>query len=111
MLLKPLIARIRPCDVNTTVTLLIARPSDYSFPSGHTASSFCSASALYFSRTRLWIPALVIASLIAFSRLYLYVHYPSDILAGAVIGILIGYAGFRITAFFERLIVHRRREE
>ena len=93
--MKPLIARIRPCDVNTAVQLLIARPTDYSFPSGHTTAAFAATSALYFSRRRLWIPALALAVLIAFSRLYLYVHYPTDILAGIVVGIGVGYLGWR----------------
>lgn len=93
IILKPFVARIRPCDVNTAVQLLIERPLDYSFPSGHTASSFAAASALYFGRKKLWIPAAVLAGLIAFSRLYLYVHYPTDVLAGALIGIMMGWIG------------------
>lgn len=90
VILKPLVARVRPFDVNTAVQLLIARPLDFSFPSGHTGASFAAVSALYFSKNRLWIPSLIIAVLIAFSRLYLYVHYPSDVLAGALIGIMAG---------------------
>ena len=93
VILKPFVARIRPCDVNTAVQLLIERPLDYSFPSGHTASSFAAASALYFGRKKLWIPAAVLAGLIGFSRLYLYVHYPTDVLAGALIGIMMGWLG------------------
>ena len=94
VILKPFVARIRPCDVNTAVQLLIERPIDYSFPSGHTASSFAAASALYFSRKKPWIPAAVLAGMIGFSRLYLYVHYPTDILAGALIGIMMGWIGY-----------------
>lgn len=109
VILKPLVARIRPCDVNTAVQLLIARPTDYSFPSGHTAASFAATSALYFGRQKLWKPALVLAVLIAFSRLYLYVHYPTDILAGAMIGVIIGYIGFRAAALFESLWTRRKK--
>lgn len=94
VILKPFVARIRPCDVNTAVQLLIERPIDYSFPSGHTASSFAAASALYFSRKKLWIPTAVLAGMIGFSRLYLYVHYPTDVLAGALIGIMMGGIGY-----------------
>ena len=93
MVLKPLVARVRPCDVNTAVQLLIARPDDFSFPSGHTGASFAAAAALFADRNRLWIPSLILALLIAFSRLYLYVHYPTDILAGAAIGMMAGWAG------------------
>ena len=93
-ILKNLFARIRPCDVNTQIQLLIARPDDFSFPSGHTAASFAAVAVLYFSGERkLWKPALALACLIAFSRLYLYVHYPTDILGGILVGIAAGYAG------------------
>lgn len=98
LVLKPLVARIRPCDVNTAVQLLIARPDDFSFPSGHTGASFAAVAALYTSRNKLWIPSLISAVLIAFSRLYLYVHYPSDVLAGVVIGIMSGWIGQKLLA-------------
>lgn len=94
-ILKNLFARIRPCDVNMQIQLLIARPYDFSFPSGHTAASFAAVAALYFSGERkLWKPALALACLIAFSRLYLYVHYPTDILGGILVGLLSGYIGY-----------------
>ena len=97
LLLKPLVARVRPFEVNTAVQLLVAKPQDFSFPSGHTAASFASAAALYFAgEKKLWKPVLVLAVLIAFSRLYLYVHYPTDVLGGAVLGSFAGYAGYRI---------------
>ena len=88
LVLKPLVARILPCDVNTAVVLLIARPDDFSFSSGHTGASFSAVASLYFSRSKFWIPALILAVLIAFSRLYLYVHYPTDILAGMLLGVM-----------------------
>ena len=91
LLLKNLMRRIRPCDINDAVRLLIPYPSDYSFPSGHTAVSFAAASALYFAGEKyLWKAALVLAAFIAFSRMYLYVHYPSDILGGVLLGVLVG---------------------
>lgn len=99
IILKPLVARIRPCDINTAVHLLIVRPTDYSFPSGHTAASFASVSALYLSRQKLWKPAFILSILIAFSRLYLYVHFPTDILGGVIIGIFMGYLGYKASEF------------
>lgn len=91
--LKPLVGRTRPFDINTDVALLISPPADFSFPSGHTASGFAAASALCFAKSRLRFPALILAALIAFSRLYLYVHFPSDVLAGILLGVLTGAAG------------------
>ena len=67
--------------------LLIDRLSDYSFPSGHTLASFEAATVLLLQYRAKAVPALVLALLIAFSRLYLYVHYPSDVLAGALLGV------------------------
>ena len=83
---KPLVGRARPYDVNTAVHLLVKRLTDFSFPSGHTAASFAVVFALYFIGCELWKFSLVLAVLIAFSRLYLYVHYPSDVLAGVFLG-------------------------
>ena len=96
-ILKPLVARIRPYDLHAGISLLIKAPSDYSFPSGHTAASFAAASALLFRKERLWIPARVLAVIIAFTRLYLYVHYPSDVLCGILVGFLSGWIGWMIT--------------
>lgn len=102
--LKPFVARLRPCDVNPTVQLLISRPADYSFPSGHTGASFAAASALWFSRCRGRTAAVLLACAIAFSRLYLYVHYPSDVLAGALLGILCGRAAVAAVHRVQRIV-------
>lgn len=92
LLLKNLVARQRPCWINDTVNLLIAVPTDYSFPSGHTMSSFVAAAIIMHTNRKWGIAAYILATLIAFSRLYLYVHFPTDIIAGAAIGTLIGAA-------------------
>ena len=86
-ILKPLFARPRPCDVNTAVTILVKRPHGHSFPSGHTASAFAAAFALWLQNRKLGVPALVLAAFIAFTRLYLYVHFPTDVLGGLVLGL------------------------
>lgn len=102
-ILKNLFGRIRPCDVNTSVRLLVARPDDFSFPSGHTAASFAAVTALVLAGERkLWKPALLLAVFIAFSRLYLYVHYPTDILGGVFVGIISGASGYLIVSRFEK---------
>lgn len=95
--LKPLVARPRPCDLNSAVQLLIARPQGYSFPSGHAASSFACVSVLYAAGSSWWRPALLLALGISLSRLYLYVHFPTDVLAGALIGACIGLLTVRLS--------------
>lgn len=90
VLLKNLIARERPCWINETVQMLISTPQDYSFPSGHTLSSFVAATIIMHSDRRMGIAAYILAAMIAFSRLYLYVHFPTDVLAGALIGSALG---------------------
>lgn len=96
-ILKDLFGRIRPFDINTSIHLLIPRPSDYSFPSGHTAVSFAAVTALYLSGEHiLWKIFLIPAILISFSRMYLYVHYPTDILGGIFLGFFSGYVAYRI---------------
>ena len=96
--LKPLVARIRPYDYQLqhfgkTIELLIATPHDYSFPSGHTLASFEAATALLIGNRKLGIPAMILACLISFSRLYLYVHYPTDVLFSVVLGITFAFVG------------------
>lgn len=100
--LKPLIARPRPYDYQLanfgqTISLLISAPRDFSFPSGHTLASFEAATVLLLYDRRFGIPAAVLAVLVAFSRLYLYVHYPTDVFCAMVLGILFGVAGYLLS--------------
>lgn len=88
--LKPFVERLRPFEMNNFTNLLITAPRDFSFPSGHTMASFACATVLIYFDKKAGIPALIAGILISFSRLYLYVHYPSDILGGMIIGIVIG---------------------
>ena len=98
VIMKPLFARPRPYDFQLehfgkTIKLLVATPHDFSFPSGHTLASFEAATALLIGNKKLGIPAMILAVLIAFSRLYLYVHYPTDVLVSIVLGIGIAFLG------------------
>ena len=86
--LKNLVARPRPYEVVEGLVPLIGKPTDYSFPSGHTCASFACALVLYRILPKKYgVPAVILASLIAFSRLYVGVHYPTDVLGGMVVGI------------------------
>ena len=96
--MKPLIARIRPYDYmaehyGVTIKLLIDAQHDFSFPSGHTIASFEGATVLMLHNKKMGIPALILAVLIAFSRLYLYVHYPTDVITSVILGIAFGFLG------------------
>lgn len=86
VLIKNLVMRDRPCWINETINMLIEIPLDYSFPSGHTTASFTAATVIFLHDKRLGIPAYIIAVAVAFSRMYLYVHFPTDILVGAILG-------------------------
>ena len=93
--LKNLIARPRPCWLDDSVFMLISVPTDYSFPSGHTLASAIGATVLTKTNRKFGWAAIPAAIIIPFSRLYLFVHFPSDILAGAVLGVAIGEAVYR----------------
>ena len=100
MIIKPLVARIRPFDINTAVTLIITKPTDYSFPSGHTSAAFAATVAVLLGRhKRIGTAMLVLALVLAFSRLYLYVHYPTDVLCGMIIGTVCGVLGYSVVKF------------
>jgi len=87
-ILKHVIKRIRPSANIPAINLLISKPLSYSFPSGHATSSFSVAGVLTKYFTKYALEFFSLASLISFSRLYLYVHYPTDILAGIVLGLM-----------------------
>ena len=116
--IKPLVNRIRPYDLREGITLLIKAPTDSSYPSGHTAASFAAAFSLLLSARRqllsdrmglvLGIPSVVLAALIAASRLYLYVHYPSDVLGGLICGLLCGTLGAVLAAKIVRKFYRNR---
>ena len=96
--LKPLCQRPRPYDYqfdvfNKLIPLLIEQQHDFSFPSGHTIACFEAAGVIALNNKKWGIPALILASLIAFSRLYLYVHYPTDVLVSVLLGLALAFVG------------------
>lgn len=93
--LKNMVARIRPYEVIEGLVLLVKEQSDFSFPSGHSCASFAAAVVYYKMLPKKYgISAVILAALIAFSRLYVGVHYPSDVIAGSVIGILVALLAY-----------------
>ena len=100
MILKPTVGRIRPYDfqesLGVTINLLIEKQHDFSFPSGHTIASFEACTVLLLGNKKMGIPATILAILIAFSRMYLYVHYPTDVIASIILGTLFGVIGYLV---------------
>lgn len=88
--IKNLVGRVRPCHKISEDQLLIKNPPHYSFPSGHTTSSFAATTVAFLMFPLIAIPMFLLALLIAFSRTYLMVHYPTDVFAGAALGIISG---------------------
>ncbi|NMM64216.1 phosphatase PAP2 family protein [Clostridium sp. P21] len=87
-IIKHVVQRTRPCVDIPTMKMIIKGPTTYSFPSGHTAASFAAAGVLMSNFKKYGLYALILAILIAFSRLYLFVHYPSDVFVGMILGLI-----------------------
>lgn len=88
-ILKPIIARPRPFITMPEVAMIIPEPHGYSFPSGHTISSFAAATVLWRFSWKAALPATLLAAAIGFSRMYLFCHYTTDVLAGMLIGVAV----------------------
>ena len=115
LVLKPLAARPRPCWIDEQVKLLVAAPKDYSFPSGHSAASFAAAVSIFVMHKKEGAAALILACLIAFSRLYLFVHFPTDVLAGIAVWFYLCFSGCedpeRFSSSFSRSIKTERKHQ
>lgn len=90
-LIKPIFMRERPFIQNDDFFLLVKEPFGSSFPSAHTSTSFASSVPFFRINRKIGISAVIFAFLVAFSRLYLYVHFPTDVITGAFIGIIFGF--------------------
>lgn len=112
LFLKNFVARSRPFTVIESLVPLIQKPTDYSFPSGHTACAFAVGFLLFRRLPKPYgILCLILAILIGVSRIYLGVHYPSDVIAGMISGICISYAAEWIVEHFPHIFLHRKEKQ
>ncbi|NLB29139.1 MAG: phosphatase PAP2 family protein, partial [Clostridiales bacterium] len=104
LVIKNIVDRTRPFDIHTWLDVLVSKPTDFSFPSGHTASSFAAA---YIIRRnygkRLGIPAYMLATAIGLTRVGVGVHYPSDVVAGAAVGTAVAVGASRLVKRFWKI--------
>ena len=107
-LIKPLVGRIRPCNALEGVRLLVKCTGSYSFPSSHATNMFGAAVIFSYSYKRLWPFFFMLAGLVAYSRVYVGVHYTFDILAGAILGALCAGLVLLLYLIFSRNIIKRR---
>ncbi|MBO6215248.1 MAG: phosphatase PAP2 family protein [Lachnospiraceae bacterium] len=98
--LKPLVMRDRPCWIDPTVQLLVETPDDYSFPSGHSGIMFSWAVSIFMYHKRFGIAAIALGVLVMLSRLYLFVHFPTDVLVGALCGTIAAIISYFIVKRF-----------
>ena len=108
--LKNTVMRARPCWIDDTIPLLVKNPKDYSFPSGHSSASFASAVSIvqYAKYRKQGIAAVILAALIAVSRMYVFVHFPTDVFVGTILGIIVAILAGIIIRFIYRKIEEKK---
>lgn len=111
LIMKGIFARPRPFELEVWKSWFVypefvTRPDSYSFPSGHATSAFAAATALTFTSKKVYaaVPAFILAILIAFSRIYVHVHYPTDVLFGALFGILYGVIAIVVCKYIFKFV-------
>ncbi|ETP73905.1 PAP2 superfamily protein [Lachnospiraceae bacterium JC7] len=110
LLLKNLFSRPRPCQIDQTFALLIARPTSSSFPSTHSSWAFGAATVVFLNYRKAGAVLFIFAALIAFSRLYLFMHFPTDVLFGILMGIILGIAAVKLSDRFVNVLAAKKSE-
>lgn len=105
LIFKNIFSRLRPFWIDETIKVIITKPSGYSFPSGHTFSSFVAATIIFLNNKKWGYISFLIAILISFSRAYLFVHFPTDIFVGMLLGVLLGIL---INKIYDRYSINLR---
>ncbi len=107
--LKDLFARPRPFNVSPELLTLIEKPSSFSFPSGHTSVSFAGALVLLkMMPKKVGVPAVILAAMIGFSRMYIGVHYPTDVLGGIVVGVIASEAAYYLVKYAQERCIRTK---
>lgn len=108
--LKNTVMRARPCWIDDTIPLLVKNPKDYSFPSGHSSASFASAVSIvqYAKYRKQGIAAVILAAMIAVSRMYVFVHFPTDVFVGTILGIIEAILAGIIIRFIYRKVEEKK---
>lgn len=108
--LKNMAMRARPCWIDDTIPLLVKNPKDYSFPSGHSSASFASAVSIvqYAKYRKQGIAAVILAAMIAVSRMYVFVHFPTDVFVGTILGIVEAILAGIIIRFIYRKVEEKK---
>ena len=108
--LKNMAMRARPCWIDDTIPLLVKNPKDYSFPSGHSSASFASAVSIvqYAKYRKQGIAAVILAAMIAVSRMYVFVHFPTDVFVGTMLGIVEAILAGIIIRFIYRKVEEKK---
>lgn len=111
LLLKHVVSRLRPCQIDQAFAMLVERPTSSSFPSTHSAFAFGAATAIFLNYKKVGVAALIIAALVAFSRLYLFLHFPTDVLCGIILGVALGFAAVKLCELAAKKLQKKQTKE